>query len=243
MKRHAIYIQSVSALLAIWLAVLGCSTLRSASPRTLQTETQSVDLGAAEKAQVRIRMAAGEMKVDSGADSLMNATFRYNWDDWKPQVNYTVNGSQGDLTVDHKDNNSPPITQNLINEWDIQLSNEVPIDLDIQTGAGKSTLNLNALDLTNLKVQSGAGESTIDLSGNWDHDVNAFIEGGAGKLTVMLPSDIGVRVDAQTGIGSVNAAGLTKEGDSYVNEAYGVSPYTLNLDIQAGIGAIDLQVP
>ena len=73
--------------------------------------------------------------------------------------------------------------------------------------------------------------------------MNASIEGGAGKLTVMLPSDIGVRVDAQTGIGSVNTSGLTKEGDSYVNEAYGVSPYTLNLDIQAGVGAIDLQVP
>jgi hypothetical protein len=123
-----------------------------------------------------------------------------------------------------------------------QLSDAVPINLDVQTGAGESVLNLKSLDLTDVKFQAGAGTADIDLSGNWNHDVKASIEGGVGALSVKLPSGIGVQVTAETGIGDMNTTGLVKEGDGYVNEAFGESPYTLFLDIQAGVGEIDLEV-
>jgi hypothetical protein len=242
MKSNATQIKLASALLALWLLMLSCARLGATSVGELQTETQSVDLGSAQTALVQIQMAAGEMKVGGGADSLMQATFRYNVDDWKPQVDYSVNGSQGELRVDQKDRDVNTIGSDVVNEWDIQLNNAVPISLDVQTGAGESVLDLKSLDLTDVKFQAGAGTADIDLSGNWSHDVQASVVGGVGKLTVMLPSGIGVQVTPKTGIGGMNTTGLVQEGEVYVNEAFGESPYTLFLNIQAGVGELNLEV-
>jgi hypothetical protein len=36
--------------------------------------------------------------------------------------------------------------------------------------------------------------------------------------------------------------GLQREGDSYVNDAYGDSDVTLEVDVQGGVGQINLEV-
>jgi hypothetical protein len=36
--------------------------------------------------------------------------------------------------------------------------------------------------------------------------------------------------------------GLEKKGDSYVNDAYGDSDVTLDVDVQGGVGEINLKV-
>jgi hypothetical protein len=63
-----------------------------------------------------------------------------------------------------------------------------------------------------------------------------------GQATVQLPSEVGVRVEAQGGLGEINAEGLQKEGEAYVNDAYGDSEVTLDVDIQGGVGQINLEV-
>jgi len=154
-----------------------------------------------------------------------------------------VSGSQGELVVDQQGRQDALAGPNVVNEWDIRLSEGVPMDVEIHTGAGESNLDLSALDVSTLRVEIGAGKTDLDLSGNWDHDVNADITGGVGKLTVTLPAEIGVRVNAETGLGNVTTRGLTQQGGGYVNSAYGSGTYTLNLDVTAGVGAIELVVP
>jgi hypothetical protein len=58
----------------------------------------------------------------------------------------------------------------------------------------------------------------------------------------MLPSEIGVRATAQGGLGKIDAEGLEKEGSAYVNDAYGNSEVTLEVDVQGGVGQINLEV-
>jgi hypothetical protein len=57
---------------------------------------------------------------------------------------------------------------------------------------------------------------------------------------IRLPKDIGVSVRAKGGIGAVTTAGLTKQGDDYVNESLGHSAHTIHVEINGGIGNIDL---
>ena len=230
---------------AVWLLCLvfaACSAIPRASVGEEKTETKSVDLGGASSANVLIEFSAGKLAVAGGADQLMQASFRYNVEDWQPRVAYNVNGSQGELEVDQQGRQDALAGPNVVNEWDIHLSDGVPLDIEIHTGAGESNLDLSALDLSSLRVEIGAGETNLDLSGSWDHDVNADITGGVGKLTIRLPGEIGVRVNAETGLGNVTTSGLTQEGGGYVNSTYGSAPYTLNLDVTTGVGAIELVV-
>ncbi len=53
---------------------------------------------------------------------------------------------------------------------------------------------------------------------------------------------MGVRVDAKTGIGGINATGLKRDGSACVNDAYGESDVTLWIDIKGGVGEINLEL-
>jgi hypothetical protein len=244
MNKGKTILQLACAGLALWVGLIGCSLLSTTPVNEVRNEAQSIDPGSASTAKVMIEFGAGQLKVEGGADKLMEATFRYNVDDWKPQVSYNVNGSQGELVVNNPGvDNKLPVGREVINEWSIRLNNGVPLDLDIRTGAGESTLDLSTLDASSLQVEVGAGATNLDLSGNWDHNVSAAITGGVGTLSIKLPAEMGVRVNMDTALVNVTANGLIIGEDGYVNKAFGTAPYTLTLNVNAGVGSVVLTVP
>jgi hypothetical protein len=210
-------------------------------PGNLRTESESIELGAAKSAQVEIKIGVGELRVNGGAKKLLEADFLYNIARWKPQVTYGVSGNQAKLVVKQPGNTGNP-WGNVRNEWNLRLSDDVPLDLRVELGVGKSRLEIGSLSLTGLNIQTGVGEVLVDLTGDWKKDLDARIEGGIGELTLRLPNHIGLRIEAEKGIGSIRATGLKKEDNVYVNNAFGKSEVTLRLRIQAGIGEINLEL-
>ena len=177
-----------------------------------------------------------------GASGLMDADCYYGRASEKPAVNYTITGGNGELDV------RQPGTDNIHfggrsqhNDWNLRFGNQLPLDLEIKMGAGTGRLQLSGLPLTHLRVEGGAGTLFVDLSGDWKQSIDGRISGGVGTVTVRLPAIVGVRVHATGGLGAVNAPGFQRDGNAYVNSAYGKSPVTLTLDIQGGIGTINLE--
>jgi hypothetical protein len=204
------------------------------------TESQEVKLGEAKSARVEIEMAAGELSVGSGAKELLEAAFSYPGPSSRPQVEYHVSAGQGRLTI--RQPGSFHGRGSGHNTWDLRLSNKVPLELKVAQGAGRARLTLGGLSLARLDVNIGAGETIVDLSGDWKNDLTANIAGGVGRATVRLPSDVGVRASAHGGIGAINVHGLRKDGDAYVNEAYGKSPITIKVQVEGGVGEINLEL-
>ena len=229
----------IALLLVVALLLAGCSPRLRVGE--LQSESQSVELADAESVRVEIEFGAGDLQVTGGAAKLLEADFTYNVARLKPEVKYT----DGRLTVRQPEARGLPALQGITdfrNEWDLRFSNQVPIDLRLEMGAGSSDLQLSGLLLSGLDVSLGAGESTLDLSGEWRRDLEVTIDAGAGDITVRLPAAVGVRVEVATGLGSVEAQGLKKDGSVYTNAAYGVSEVTLQINVEAGIGRINLEV-
>jgi hypothetical protein len=208
----------------------------------MRHESKSVDPQNAQSARVNLQMGAGEMNLTGGADQLMEGDFSYNVAEWKPEVSYDVSDDEGDLAVKQGGANGGNLTGKARNEWDISLNDELPTDLVVQMGAGESDLDLDSLTLAGLKLQMGAGKTTVDLTGDYAQGFDASIQGGVGEATVELPSEVGVKAKAQGGLGKIDAKGLEKVGDSYVNDAYGESNVTINVDVQGGVGEINLEV-
>jgi hypothetical protein len=208
----------------------------------LQRQSQSVDVGEARSVRTDLEIGAGQLNLTGGTDRLMEADFAYNVADWEPEVDYAVSGDTGELSVQQGQGDGPTITGDARNEWDIRLNDEVPTAVGVQMGAGESDLDLDSLTLTRLDLEMGAGRTTIDLTDAYDRDLVASIQGGVGRATVVLPSEVGVRVEARGGLGQINAEGLQKEGEAYINDAYGDSEVTLDIDIQGGVGQINLEV-
>ena len=208
----------------------------------MQDKSRSVPPENAKSVRAHLVMKAGELKVSGAADELMEADFSYNIAKWKPQVNYDVSGDKGELSVKQGSSGDNQLGSGARNEWDVRLNDEIPTDLTVEMGAGKSDLDLDSLTLTGVDLQMGAGKTTVDLTGDYGRGFDASIQGGVGQATVMLPSEVGVRAKAEGGIGKINTSGLTKDGNFYLNEAYGNSDVTLNVDVEGGVGEINLEV-
>ncbi len=226
-------------LLPLWAGCVYANNRARTGP--LLTETQTIETKGATTASIDLDMGAGELTLGGGASELANATFNYNVDVWKPIVNYSVTNGTGTLTMRQPDIGLSTLSSTR-NDWDVHLNNTLPLALKVHLGAGKSTLNLGNMALTALDVECGAGETMVDLSGAWTKNTDIKIDGGVGQLTVRLPKEVGVRIKADTGIGTVKHIGLAQDGDVFTNAAYGTSPITLNIDISAGVGEVRLEL-
>ena len=204
-----------------------------------QHETQSVDLQGAKRVSADFDLPAGSLKVSDGSDKLLDASFDYEDTDGKPTVDYTVSGDHGQLNIT-QDNGDHTHWGSRGDNWNLRLGRNVPIDLKLNMGAGQGDLELRDVDVSRLEVHIGAGEMRLDLTGPRTSDLDATVQGGVGSAVIRLPKDVGVRVNASGGIGSVNAHGLDRDGDAYVNSAYGKTPATINLTVAGGVGQITL---
>jgi hypothetical protein len=230
---------------AVALFVGACGTQPGGTQqqvRKMQRESKSVDLKNAQSARAQLKLGAGELHLAGGADQLMEGEFSYNVSEWKPKVSYDVSGEKGELVVKQGSGEDIRLGADARNEWDISLNDEVPTDLVVQMGAGESDLDLDSLTLTGVDLQMGAGKTTVDLTGDYAKGFDASIEGGVGQATVLLPSKVGVKAKAAGGLGGINAKGLKKVGDSYVNDAYGESDTNVSVDVKGGVGEINLKV-
>lgn len=240
MSKKQVVIISLLVLIAVAFAATGC--YRGVRVGDLQTKSQTVELGDADSVNVEIEMGAGELDVSGGASELLEASFTYNVEELNPRATY----ADGRLEV--KDSGVSIGIASLADladyrcKWDLKLSEDVPMEMKINLGAGPSNLALGALALTSLNINGGAGEVIIDLTGDWQDDLDARISGGLGDINLRLPGDVGVSIDVATGIGDVDGIGLTRNGDTYTNDAYGASDVTLRIDIEGGVGRINLEV-
>ncbi|HTZ99223.1 MAG TPA: toast rack family protein [Candidatus Aquilonibacter sp.] len=206
----------------------------------VQHETQSVDGQGAKRVSANVNIPAGSVSISDGSSHLLDAAFDYDDSTGKPAIDYSVSGDLGTLNVTQGSEDDTH-WGNRVDEWNLKFGGGVPLDLRLDMGAGESHLDVTNIDLSRLDVHVGAGEMHLDLRGPRKNDVDVNIQGGVGSATIQLPKDVGVRVNASGGIGSIDARGLQRDGDAYINAAYGKSPATINLTVSGGVGQIVLE--
>jgi hypothetical protein len=186
-----------------------------------------------------VHMPSGLLSIQGGADELMQADFSQGAAWSAPSIDYHVDNGLGTLTIDQQSGSQ--FVGHSDNTWKLKLSESVPVELEIDVGAGRSDLDLAKIDLTRLQLNIGAGQANVDLTGERSKDLQAQIHGGVGEAVVRLPKSIGVVATVHGGLGSVEVHGLKEEDGEYVNAAYGKSPNTLRLTVEGGIGHIRLE--
>jgi len=220
------------------LLLAGCVVVPPVSG-PMRHESRTVDLGGAERVRVGIHMAAGELRIGGGSAKLMQADFAYNVGAWRPEVQYRSTGAFGDLTVEQP-GGSRSLHGSEKYEWDLRFNDGVPLDLAVKFGAGDARMDLGSLTLRDVSVEMGAGRIEMDLRGNPKRDYAVHIQGGVGEATVRLPSNVGVFAEASGGLGAINVRGLRREGDHWVNDAYHDAAVRIRVEVEGGIGAVNL---
>jgi hypothetical protein len=200
-----------------------------------QYDSRAIERDKSAQVTVNLEMGAGNLKVGTGTSKLAQAYFTYNVPGWKPVVDYIP----GDLTI-RQPGGSHSHLGNIKYEWDVRLGRQIPLDLHVHFGAGEAQLDLGSLDLRSVEVHMGVGKMNMDLRGDPQQDYSVRINGGVGEATVHLPVKAGVYATAHGGIGEISVRGMQKMGDHWVNEAYDTAKVKVRVDVNGGIGRIEL---
>ena len=206
---------------------------------TKSHKVESIDKKEAKSVRMSVKMPAGDLSMSGGAESLLNADFSFGSSWREPKIEYSVNNGAGELSIEQEGGGT--LVTNSDNTWNLKVNNSIPIDLEIDIGAGRGVLRFAKVDLTRLELNIGAGQADVDLTGERAKDLQAEIQGGVGEATIRLPKDVGVVAVVHGGLGSIDTHGLKEEDGQYVNAAYGKSPTTIHLSVNGGIGSIKLQ--
>jgi hypothetical protein len=220
------------------LSLTGCVINESHSGPT-QYSSENVDLDDSELVRVDLNMGAGDLRVTDGAAKLARADFAYSIPSWKPEVRYSRSGKEGRLKISQP-GDSHHTFGNMRYRWDLQLNKKVPVDLAVHFGAGEAKLDLSSLDLRGLELNMGVGHLDVDLRGVPKHSYNVSIHGGIGEATVRVSSDTAVWAEAHGGIGGIKVRGLQQEDGHWVSPAYESSGNKIRIDVQGGIGQINV---
>jgi hypothetical protein len=208
----------------------------------IRETSQVLSLEGAEAVEAEILMGAGELKLEGGADQLLEGEFRASDQDLLPEISYRVRGNaEGILRIEQDERTGRRLYDSYYNEWTIRLNSEIPLDLSLTMGAGDCSLDLEELNLQSFSLKMGAGEATLDLGSPPSQDVVLDIQGGVGQLTVILPPNTNIEADVSGGLGEINLSGLVGQNGSYQSEYQGSGP-VIRLQVEAGIGQLNLLV-
>jgi len=198
-----------------------------------------VDLQGAKSVYAELKMGAGQLNIQGGTGHLLSSRFEFNRKGDSPKVDYNVLDGRGKLEIRQDQGGGFNFGTN-DNTWELNFNNDVPLEFQIDMGAGQGELRLHDMNVTKLQLHMGAGQVELDLTGPRKSDLDVDIKGGVGQATIRLPRDVGVRAHASGGIGSISTGDFEKDGSEYRNSVYGKTPHKITLDVQGGIGEIEL---
>ncbi|MGI8382985.1 toast rack family protein [Robertmurraya sp. P23] len=223
------------------LMLAGCNILavgKDAYEKSLLVESDK-----AEELELEVNMGAGELTLAQGSKEWVTGEVKYNNKDLEPEVSYKLTGDTGKIAIDQSKSEDINVNKGgLKNEWNLQVTNKVPLELIVNSGASASTLNLSGLKLQDLQINVGVGDLTVDLSGDWKKSFDVNMDMGVGVTTLILPKDVGVKVISEKGLGVRSVEGLSSEGDGvYVNDKFGKSDVTITVNADLGIGEFEIK--
>lgn len=133
-------------------------------------------------------------------------------------------------------------------------ASEIEVSFDRPNPARMETLRIKAgaasLDVTGLgnarageiAVESAVGEVELDFTGQWARDARATVKTGLGRVTLRIPSSLGVKLQKSSLLSSFSGFGLEKADDgSYRSENWDQARHRLELEVDAAFGSIEVE--
>ena len=143
------------------------------------------------------------------------------WQGWSDPRNW--GGSQGML------------------DWTIAFNETIPLTLSFETGAAKTDLDLSKLRVIELKLQTGVSATTVVLPASAGA-TRATIKAGIASVHLSVPDGVAARIVGQMGLGALNVdeRRFPRNGKIYESADYTSATNRLDLNIEGGLGAIDV---
>lgn len=233
---------SVLALSVIGIAAIVVMTQPSAVSRQTFDRTIAVDRdAAATSGTIKLDLGAADIDIRGGAAGLVNGRFVSNLGDL--DLDTLLSGTDQRVTITTtNEHRGWPWFGNWKNDLDLRLTNDLPVRLDIDSGAASLTLDFTAVKTESVTIDAGASSITLTVGDQLDRqDFN--LSSGASSIDVTIPKTVtGVRLNLDAGLsGKTLPSEFKKISDElYETTDYASAAKKLDLTIDAGASSIDI---
>jgi DUF4097 and DUF4098 domain-containing protein YvlB len=230
MRRHIIHRVSFLAALSSFVV---CNAV------AFQIIHREIDRTRERSLRAVIDVSFGDISLQHGSkDKILALDFEDDTDQGQRlQVDYDIRGDEGILRIRVKksshmwgDEDSDDGHRRKLTVW---LTNDVPMALDIELGAGEGDIDLTDLQLEDLKISTGA--SSVDVQCDKLNPISADevnIESGVSKFTAMDLSNTNFKnLKFSGGVGS------------YKLDFGGELQHDATAKIEVGLGSVSVSVP
>jgi hypothetical protein len=112
----------------------------------------------------------------------------------------------------------------------------------ISAGAAEvSVLGLGNSRCDEVQFEGGVGRVLLDFAGAWTTSSRVQIRMAMGELTLRLPRTVGLRIAMNKFLSSFEAAGLVRQGNTFVSPNYAGSTRHLDLDLTTAMGGVNVE--
>ena len=101
--------------------------------------------------------------------------------------------------------------------------------------------NLGNLNTQLIEIDAGVGDIALGFGGDWRQNARVSVDMGLGSLVLRFPRGLGVQLEKDTFLTSLDSEGLVKRGDTYYSLDYDESEYQITVDIDAAFGSIRVE--
>ena len=236
-----------------------------ASPAEMEITSEEIeqDLDDAKSAYVNIESSVGKLTIDSLSDDKLfiegkiysveqeKITESYKISDDK--INYYL-GSEFDTG---NINNFSDFNNNERLSWELNLTEEIPLFLDISLGVGESELDLSDLQISEFNLNMGVGQTTLTLpNGQYqaqidggvgqtivhlpdEGEIELNVDGGVGEIRIYIPEDMPAKIYVDRGIAGLSIpSSYDKDEDVYTSPRFNKNKDHIKIYISQGIGSI-----
>ena len=210
------------------------------------TETISQSFGEAERAAVDVSINVGELHLSAllgSSELLIEGEIQVGENETITDQLRMVGSTAEYKLATHGHSYNPgwifSTEGNQDKRWDLRLSGNIPIDLDLDSGVGRAVLDLSGLNLASLNIDSGVGEVIVTLPESGDYTVR--VDGGVGALEVLIPAGVEAKVVLDTGLGNSTIIGdLTYQNGEYYTPGYDSADERVEVHVDSGVGSIKI---
>lgn len=229
---------SVLILLGGWILVNSFS-----SKRSFQSEHMQIPREGTGSVKLKVNHGAGRLRVSTGAgpENLAEGDFVGGLD-----LRMDDEGQEMDVEMSVPSRNFPTgpwFWGRHSLDWDVKLNPEVPMMLDIRTGANEADINLAGLQVTEVRLSTGASSTRLALPDSAGF-TQVKIEAGAASVSVRVPSGVAASIHAEGGLASISVdkSRFEPQGSGYYqSKGYDSAENKVEMNVSAGVGSVDIR--
>jgi hypothetical protein len=124
-------------------------------------------------------------------------------------------------------------------DWDVGLTDALPLDLKVDAGASTAVLDLGELRIRSLELRTGASETRVRLP-RVAGATTVRAQAGVASLTIEVPTGVAARIRTRMALGSaqIDQTRFPPTAAGYESPDYATSSNHVDIDVGGGVGSL-----